>query len=231
MSRTRPKLLLTRPLAQSRAFAESLPDAFDVIISPLVRLVLRPVAQLEADSALILTSSNAVTALAASVPPIEGRSAYCVGKATAEAARNLGAQIILTAPTARDLLDALRAHPPGQSLCYLRAEHISLDLEKHLKEAGIDTNSQVVYALEDEPFTEPALDWLCGAEPVIVPLFSTRSAARLARALPDPCAPLHLVAISQKVGDAWTGPRPASLRVAAQPDARHMRDEINPLAG
>ena len=71
------------------------------------------------------------------------------------------------------------------------------------------------------PLTADARAVLAGDAPVLLPVFSPRTAALLASAGPF-AAPLHLVAMSGAVDAALGGLPCASRTVAARPDARAM---------
>lgn len=90
------RVLLTRPAERCRELARRLEDAgFDVTIAPAIRIVTLE-SGVEASSAalasadrVLLTSANAVRALAAPGGP----PAWCVGRVTAEAARGAGFEV------------------------------------------------------------------------------------------------------------------------------------------
>ena len=87
-------LLLTRPRAQSEAFAAvlaaELPGRFRPVVSPILEIVPLP-APLDLDGlqGLIFTSANGVEQFAARSPD-RSLPAWCVGEMTAAAARRAG---------------------------------------------------------------------------------------------------------------------------------------------
>ena len=230
MTRPAPIVLLTRPDRQARAFAAELTrlDAgLGVVISPVLSIEPRVVrCDLDRYDGLIFTSQNAVRAAAGL--GLAGRRAYCVGARTADLARNLGAEARALGRDAQALIAALRARPPSGRLLFLRGEHSRGDVEKALNSAGIETDSLIIYDQRARPLNTAARDALAGDGPVILPLFSPRSAAILGQEIGGMAhrAPLGLVAISRAALEGWSGPDPALSVVAARPDAQAMSDEI-----
>ncbi len=230
MTSPAPIVLLTRPDRQARAFATRLQVAdggVDVAISPVLSIEPRAVrCDLDRYDGLIFTSQNAVRAAAGL--GLTGRRAYCVGARTAALAREHGAMAEALGGDAQALITGLRARAPKGRLLFLRGEHSRGDVEKSLNSAGIETDSLVIYDQRAIPLNAKARDLLGGDRPVILPLFSPRSAAILGRKIGglDCRAPLGLVAISQAALDGWRGPDPAQAAVAARPDAQAMIDEI-----
>ena len=218
-----PALLLTRPGDASRRFAAQVAHlGLPVVISPVLRIV--PVehdaARLAAAQGLVFTSVHAVPAAGAG----RGRPAICVGPATAEAARAAGFGVTEGPGDAERmmlLLTGLGAgwlHPHGRHLA------------KVLPVPGMMVYDQVPQALSDA-----AQNLLAGAEPVLLPLFSPRSARLAAQAAGRVRAPLWLAPISAAADAAWdqaradmdaAAPRRA---IAPHPDAQGVIAAIETL--
>ena len=105
-------LLLTRPRAQSEAFAEvlaaELPGRFRAVVSPILEIV--PVAaalDLDGLQGLIFTSANGVEQFAARTPE-RSLTAWCVGEMTAAAARIPATNRALQVPLVQATLSAAR---------------------------------------------------------------------------------------------------------------------------
>lgn len=204
-----PALLLTRPRDASRRFAAQVAYlGLPVVIAPVLRIV--PVehdtARLAAARGLVFTSVHAVPAAGAGL----GRPAICVGPATADAARAAGFEVTEgpgDAARMMPLLTGLGAgwlHPHGRHLA------------KSLPVPGMMVYDQVPQAL-----TDAARDLLVGAAPVLLPLFSPRSARLVAQAAGRARAPLWLAPISAAADAAWDQAR-------AHMDARAPRRAIAP---
>lgn len=215
-------LLLTRPEAASRRFLAvceaALGRQIPTVVSPVMTIRPVEVRLRRPPATLILTSENG--ARRAGELDLAGRPAWCVGPRTAEAARAGGLVAVEAGPDAEALLAALLAARPGGPLLHLRGEHARGGLAARLRAAGLEACESVAYrqvALEPTEAARRALD---GARPLLVPLFSPRSAALFVAWAPQ--APLHVVAMSEAVAEAARPLGPASLRLARTSDGNAM---------
>jgi uroporphyrinogen-III synthase len=218
-------LLLTRPAGASTRFLAMLPDGRPHVISPLMRIVPLTPELAAPPAALILTSEPGVAALRRLGLPA-GLPTACVGHATATAARAAGADVRLVAPDAARLLAELADHPLPGPVLHLCGEHTRGDIVPNLRAMGQDAAQLVVYRQDALALTEAAETALAGATPLVVPLFSPRTAALFRAAAAGARAPLHLCCISPPAAVPLRGMRHASLRVAATPDADGMRSIV-----
>ena len=224
-----PTLLLTRPAPQSQRFAAEFAARFPgvpVLISPLMGIdslqLLNDIAGIDA---LILTSENAVTALAPQTsqrPP-----AWCVGPRTAAAARAAGFPIAGIAEDAASLTDLLKAQAAGAHLLHARGRHVVADLPTALAPAGITVTEAMVYDQQACPLTDEARALLARPGPVLAPLFSPPSARLLAEAAPP--RRLHIAALSAAVAQAAEPLAPLGLELAARPEAGALLEALGRL--
>ncbi|WP_323716842.1 uroporphyrinogen-III synthase [Paracoccus aminovorans] len=201
-----PLLLLTRPEPASRRFAAALaPLGLRVLIAPVLEIVpvAHDAARLEGARGLVFTSIHAVP----SAGPGRGRPAICVGPATADAARAAGFRVTEGPGDAARMLPLLDGL--GQGWLHPHGAHVA----KTLPVPGM-----VVYDQLRHPLTAEALAALAGEAPVILPLFSPRSARLLSEQAGQARAPLWLAAISAAARAAWDAPA-ARAAVAPTPDA------------
>ncbi len=223
-------LLLTRPLPQSERFAamvgETLPD-LPVVISPILRIVPADTPELRDGEDVILTSANALGVIDPNL--LTGRTAYCVGDRTAEAAKAAGMHAVSADGDADALVRLLQSIPVAEPLVHLRGRHSRGDVAGSLVRAGLDVREIVVYDQQPASLTPEARVLLNKTAPVILPLFSARSAALLSEAACDSRAALAVIAISKVAASAWNGPIPARLVVAARPKAEAILDEIGKI--
>lgn len=209
----RPILLMTRPGDDSESTAARI--GADVIVAPILQIV--PVdhdgAALAQAPGLVFTSAHAV----ASAGPGRGRPAICVGERTGQVARDAGFAVIQGAGTADSLAPLIAASPVP--LVHPHGRHLA----QRLAVPGV-----VVYDQRPQPLTARARAALMGARPVVVPVYSPRSARLLAGMAAGARAPLWLVAISDAAAAAWTAPA-ARRAVADQPSGRAMDAAIRAM--
>ncbi len=228
-----PTLLLTRPEAQATAFAADFAARFGhdvpVIASPVLRIV--PVAarlSLDGVTGLIFTSGRAVARFV-QLSDNRALSAYCVGERTAALARKAGLAARIAGTDAQGALDFLRAEPPGGRLLHLRGRHSRGDIGASLRAAGQPCEEVVVYDQQEQPLDRAAQALLAGCAPILLPLFSPRSAAIVSGQMHQAAAPIAVAAISRATMVAWSGPVPALTRIAVRPDASAMLDALDEL--
>jgi uroporphyrinogen-III synthase len=220
-----PRILLTRPAAQSQRFARDLRAAvafpLRITISPLMVPVLIPDAVPTGPvAALIFTSETGVAAYAAQ-PARIADIAYCVGDRTARAACALGLTVVSADGDAEALIALLKSAAPAGLLLHLRGRAARGDVAPRLAAAGLQAEAAVVYDQQPCPLTPAAQRLLRGTAPVILPLFSPRS-ARLFASGAEPKAPLRIVAMSPAVADALPPLLPDRLVIAQAPTAQAM---------
>lgn len=229
MSRVIPRpMILTRPRAQSEAFAaalaETLPGRFaPVVVAPLVEIVLHPVpVDLDGVAALLFSSANGVAAFVAACAD-RARPALCVGEMTAAAARAAG----FTARSADGDVIALAAlaaaswRPGDGGLLHVRGRHAAGDLVGALASNGVPARAVELYEQVAQPLSPAARALLAGAGEgaagVVVPLFSPRTARILARET----AGLDLSGVTVVgLSDAAVTPVPAGRRIVARTPGR-----------
>lgn len=230
-----PTVLLTRPAPQSRRFAEALAARFgaglQVEIAPLMTTrPLSPVLPAGPFAALVLTSEAAAEAAGRLLAklPLPHR-AWCVGERTAIAARLAGFEATPIGGDADALIAGIAARGETGPLLHLRGRESRGEVAKRLSAYGIATAEAIVYAQEALPLSWAARSLLTATNPVILPLFSPRSAALFAAAAPDFIAPLHIAAISPAVAEAAAPLAPIRLLTAGQPDGAAMLDLVAAL--
>ncbi|MCB1335344.1 MAG: uroporphyrinogen-III synthase [Roseivivax sp.] len=232
MTDLRPVLLLTRPEDSARTFWDSLPEALrtgcDCVIAPLIGFRPLPAAtDLTAYDGLVLTSAQALAALPSPPPP--GMTAYCVGASTARAARRAGLAAVSAEGDAAALVALVAQQAPGARLLHLRGTHARGDVAATLTAAGVPTDEAVVYDQPAIPLTDQARAALDGTAPVVVPLFSPRTAALFAAGHAGK-ADLYLACMSAAVARETQSLRAKDRAVAPHPDAASMRDTVETLA-
>lgn len=230
MTQTLPVLLMTRPEAQSVAFAGALGRAeedFRLVVSPLIGVeVTGPLPEQDGLRGLVFTSANGVRAWC----QLGGRRdlpAFTVGAATAEAAAAEGIAATSADGDAEALIAMLMERRPDAPLMHARGRHSRGDVAGRLSAAGIETRAAVIYDQPVRPLSHAALSALAGNVPVVAPLFSPRTAALLSEV--TPVAPLCVAAMSEAVAKALLPLHKRYLRIASRPESAAMRDLVADL--
>jgi uroporphyrinogen-III synthase len=181
-------LILTRPRAQSLAFAATLrarlPGRFRPVLAPLIEIAPLPAPlALDGLQGLVFTSANGVEQFAARSTG-RGLPAFCVGEMTAAAARRAG----FAARSADGDVAALAAlvsaaHRPGAgAFLHLRGRHAAGDLVARLAAAGIPARAAEIYDQVPVPIGGEALALLEAGAADALAFFSPRSARLFAEA-------------------------------------------------
>ncbi|PSL15089.1 uroporphyrinogen-III synthase [Shimia abyssi] len=221
-----PTILLTRPVEAGQEFAAKLAQvgvSEPIVCSPSMRVEPEEVPGLAGVEGVIFTSQNGVAA-------VDGRDlpAWCVGDATAAAARSKGWRAISAGGDAETLYQRILADAPQGPLLHLRGEHARGALAERLSGVGVRTRDQVVYRQVSQELNEGAKRLLAGKYPVLVPLFSPRTARLLVEAGPF-TAPIYAVVISDAVAENLAGLECEVVEVAQNPDATSMIAAIRRL--
>ena len=215
-------IVLTRPEAAGRQFARALREravTCAVLFSPVMEIVPLDAGDI-GDAVPVFTSVNGVRAAGGA---IRNRNVVVVGARTASAARAFGARPEALGGSADALAAALIARGGGTYL-HLHGRHVARDLAARLTEAGVRATSRVVYEQRPRALTRAARDALLGERHTVLPLFSARTAALVAKELGLPPRRTTVIALSAGVAQAWQGPGRALI--AARPDALAMIDRM-----
>ena len=222
-----PVLIVTRPAAQSERFARDIAALWTrpltVIQSPLIgiRLLTPNVGHVDQ---LVFTSVNGVQAAQhLNIPP--GKSAWCVGARTAQAAIDAGFNPLTGPNDANGLVDMILAAQPQGLLAHIRGNHARGDISARLNGSGVDCADIVGYDQPALHLTKAAKEAINADIPVIFPLFSPRTSTILNGEGPFR-AQVHVVALSQAVADAVDPALGANITVSRSPDGDAMNDAL-----
>jgi uroporphyrinogen-III synthase len=227
-------VLLTRPQADGESFASALAQRFGTRLRPVLTPLLAPrffKAEIPAVdySGVVFTSAHAVVGarrLGVTLP----HRAWCVGRKTAAVATACGFHALSADGDASDLAKLILESPKLGRILYLRGVDTRGNLLEVLEESDLHVDVAIVYAQEAQPLTTEALTLLSAPNPVVVPLFSPRTAALFRAALPaDLNAALHIATMSEAVAAPLSSLSCAQLRVASHPDAASMLDAVESL--
>ncbi len=217
-----PLVLLTRPAAKSARLALDLapipPE--NILQSPLIDIVPTG-ATIPVAAGYIIGSTHGITG---AVPA--GARAYCVGEKTAIAAHQAGLEPVVTRQTARELFEELVTNPPQMPLLHLRGRHSRGALAQELTAAGVPCEALVTYDQIERPLGRAARQALAGERPLILPLYSPRTARlflQQAETMARPInAELQLVALSSAVAQEVQAIAATRREIAPQPTGQAM---------
>ena len=215
-------ILMTRPKGSNQRFidriAPDLSKRLRVVSSPLIAIKpLGSPVRIDPEDAAVFTSGNGVL----HAPPGDGRRAYCVGEQTTGRAQQAGWDAICAGFDAAALIDTLRQIAPSQPLHHFHGVHVRVDVVAELKKLGLDATATPVYDQVLQPFSEEALQTLSEKAPVLVPLFSPRTAEHFAELAPSTARAIIIAmstAVADPCGRAGFGP----VYVAQEPTAQSM---------
>ena len=218
-----PTLLMIRPEAQSRGFLELLtvPEGLDTVISPILTIKHISVAPRDVGT-LVLTSANAVPGAAA----ITAERVYAVGRSTAAAARAAGLDVIAGDGDAHALIARILADRVPEPILHLRGVHTRGNLAETLARVGMEVEDVVAYSQDATPLTASAEAALAGPGPVLVPLFSPRSARLFALSAKSVTADVWVIAMSDAVAEAAGTRFESALSRAESPTGEAMRELV-----
>ncbi|HQY42912.1 MAG TPA: uroporphyrinogen-III synthase [Paracoccaceae bacterium] len=226
MTDPRPTLLLTRPFAAGQEFTETFKARFGAdwptLLSPLMEtqplspeLPQRPFAH-------IAFTSQAAVPVFARLTADRTQTAWCVGQRTALAAKAAGFAIRQGAGDAHALARIIRTERPAGAILWPHGAQTAHDLAADLSAAGFDVTALLVYAQQPLAPTPAAQMLLAGGAPVLLPLFSPRSARLAVTAFGAHAAPLRVAALSPAVANAAAGLAPERLSIARTPDSESL---------
>ncbi len=225
VSKIAPVVLLTRPLVQAKEFRRMLGEGVRVVVSPVIEIqYLDFSVQAGEHQTLVFASRNAVFA-AARCLDLQGLNAIAVGERTAQAAKAQGMETISAGGNADDLVERVIAANPASKTLFIRGKHSRGEVAERLNSAGLETDSVIAYDQVQQQLSAKARDLFDGDAPVIIPLFSPRTAALLVTEIGESHVPLGLVGMSKAVLEAWGGPKPEIKAIADQPNAQAMAKE------
>lgn len=225
-------VLLTRPEAAGDRFAADLVARFGgrvtVIASPLLEPRFLAPALPDA-AALVLTSETGVQAAARLGVALPER-AYCVGRRTADAARAAGFDALSADGDADALVALILSSGDRGPFLHLHGRDTRGDVVARIAAAGLPATGAIVYAQDPRPLSPLARALLDRAGPVVLPVFSPRTAELFAATAPHRAA-LWVAALSPAVASALHGLPVARMVTAARPDAASLMDVIASLIG
>ncbi len=152
-------------------------------------------------------------------------TAYCVGTRTAKAAAAMGFRALDANGDWRDLAHLIAGQISNASLLFAAAAESPSHLEKTLQAGGFTVHRRDVYCQNPQPLTPDARALLHEAQPVVLPIFSPRSAQLFCDAGHTITAPIWLASLSAPIAAAFTAPF-ARRVIAQRPNSAALLDAM-----
>jgi uroporphyrinogen-III synthase len=214
-----PIVIMTRPKADAQRFIDvlrTISGPFSVIISPAFENETLSAEIPDFDTA-IFTSRAGV----AQAPRGDGRSAFCVGDATATAAKGAGYAAMSADGSADDLVTLILSQRPDVALLHMRGQISHGGIAKRLNDAGLKCHEVVAYRKAAKGPSQPICDALAVSQNIIFPLFSAETVSIL-KTWPLNFEGCTVVAISDVVADASATLLPLNVVVSPAPNVQAM---------
>lgn len=199
-------VLITRPEPQASRFSKVLTARFGTLVRPVICSLIAPrfLSAALPDGrfgAVVLTSETGALAAdrLAKAGYMVPHVAFCVGDHTAEVAQGLGFDARSAAGDATALVDLILQHPDRAPFLHLHGHETRGDVVGQLRARGLSAEGAKVYAQEEQPLSVQARALLAQPGPVVVPIFSPRTAKLFAKQLAEHLvsAKVFVVAISE----------------------------------
>ncbi len=218
-----PVVLITRPAEASARFEALLQQhtqRFTTVISPAFEIAPTETRAPVFDAAIFTSRAGVACADAG-----QGRAAWCVGRATAEAAHDKGYAARSADGNAGDLLDMILAQRPAGRLCHIRGENARGSLRERLTAAGLDCVNWVAYRKAPQKPTQVARALDASRQLLILPLFSAETVTILANSSLR-LAGATVVAISSEVEQAAKRLNPQNIVLSRKSDQVSMAQAV-----
>jgi len=220
-----PKIILTRPepglskfsvqLAQEVPSAQQYCEALQVIDFKPYQ------GDLARYSGFVFTSSNGVRAAKRwDLPP---RLGFGVGQVTTELARSYCDPVYDGGSDVEALIALIKSMMPDGPLLHIRGRVSVGNLATRLSEHGIETHEAIGYQQNVCTPSDVLIQLLQGGKPMILPLFSPKS-AEILKTLSTNREHWHVIAMSQAVAEIFDANKVWKLEIARKPNGAAMLD-------
>ena len=219
----KPKIILTRPEPGLTKFsgqlAQKIPSA-SVYCEALQSIDFVPnQVNLERYNGFVFTSSNGVRAAKRwGLPP---RTGFGVGHVTTQLARSYCDPVHDGGSDVEALLALILSMKPAGPLLHIRGQASVGNLATRLSEHGIETHDAIGYEQNLCVPSNALMQLLQGGKPMILPLFSPKS-AEILKKLSSDREHWHVIAMSQAVAEIFDAKDVKTLEIAPQPNGAAM---------
>ena len=217
-------LLLTRPLGGNERFClkiKHLLYSCEILDNPIQRIDFLPsLSKINKNSVLIFTSANGLRA--AKKHNLINKKCFVVGANTKKIAVSFGYDVLGFSKDQENLLKLIKSKKPTESMVHIRGKHTVGNLCDALKRNQFSCLDIIGYNQEPLKIKKQNLQKIYSGRPVILPIFSSRSAELLQSNLD--LTGFNVIAISEAVAKIVTGVELGELVISKKPDLNSMQE-------
>ena len=217
-------LLLTRPLGGNERFClkiKHLLYSCEILDNPIQRIDFLPsLSKVNKNSVLIFTSANGLRA--AKKHNLINKKCFVVGANTKKIAVSFGYDVLGYSKDQENLLKLIKSKKPTESMVHIRGKHTVGNLCDALKRNQFSCLDIIGYNQEPLKIKKQNLQKIHSGRPVILPIFSSRSAELLQSNLD--LTGFNVIAISEAVAKIVTGVELGELVISKKPDLNSMQE-------
>ena len=217
-------LLLTRPLGGNERFClkiKHLLYSCEILDNPIQKIDFLPsLGKVNKNSVLIFTSANGLRA--AKKHNLINKKCFVVGANTKKIAVSFGYDVLGFSKDQENLLKLIKSKKPTESLVHIRGKHTVGNLCDALKRNQFSCLDIIGYNQEPLKIKKQNLQKIHSGRPVILPIFSSRSAELLQSNLD--LTGFNVIAISEAVAKIITGVELGELVISKKPDLNSMQE-------
>ena len=217
-------LLLTRPLGGNERFClkiKHLLYSCEILDNPIQKIDFLPsLGKVNKNSVLIFTSANGLRA--AKKHNLINKKCFVVGANTKKIAVSFGYDVLGFSKDQENLLKLIKSKKPTESMVHIRGKHTVGNLCDALKRSQLSCLDIIGYNQEPLKIKKQNLQKIHSGRPVILPIFSSRSAELLQSNLD--LTGFNVIAISEAVAKIVTGVELGELVISKKPDLNSMQE-------
>ena len=217
-------LLLTRPLGGNERFClkiKHLLYSCEILDNPIQKIDFLPsLSKVNKNSVLIFTSANGLRA--AKKHNLINKKCFVVGANTKKIAVSFGYEVLGFSKDQENLLKLIKSKKPTESMVHIRGKHTVGNLCDALKRNQFSCLDIIGYNQEPLKIKKQNLQKIHSGRPVILPIFSSRSAELLQSNLD--LTGFNVIAISEAVAKIVTGVELGELVISKKPDLNSMQE-------
>ena len=217
-------LLLTRPSGGNERFClkiKHLLYSCEILDNPIQKIDFLPsLGKVNKNSVLIFTSANGLRA--AKKQNLLNKKCFLVGENTKKIAVSFGYDVLGFSKDQENLLKLIKSKKPTESMVHVRGKHTVGNLCDELERNQFSCLDIIAYNQEPLKIKKQNLQKIHSGRPVILPIFSSRSAELLQSNLD--LTGFNVIAISEAVAKIIKGVELGELVISKKPDLNSMQE-------